>query len=163
VSLVRHVLFPALALVLAAVYALSIRDLSGSALAYPAIVATVVLGLGFADVIAELIRTRRTRSGPEDAYPYSAASVVAQTSRGWELVRVYWRQIVLVVALALYTFGMQVVGFYAATLAFLFGTFVLLRVSVLRAVITALCCVPVMYIVFTVLFQITTLPRGLLI
>jgi Tripartite tricarboxylate transporter TctB family len=163
VSLLRRALFPAVALLLAAVYAFSIRDLSGSALAYPAIVAGVVLGLGFADVIAELIRTRRPSPAPGGAYPDSAATGLTKTRPGWGLVRSYWRQIVLVLALGLFAIGMQVVGFYSATLAFLFGTFVLLRVSVLRAAITTACCLPVMYVVFTVLFQITTLPRGLLI
>lgn len=171
-SLLRRVLFPAFALVLAAVYALSIGDLSGSALAYPAIVATVVLGLGFADVVAELVRTRRMRSAPGGTHRSqavagehlaSAATAITKTRPAWETVRSHWRQIVLVAALVLYAFGMQVAGFYSATLAFLFGTFVLLRVSALRAAITTLCCLPVMYIVFTVLFQITTLPRGLLI
>jgi hypothetical protein len=172
VALLRRVLFPAFALVLAAVYALSIGELSDAALAYPAIVATVVLGLGFADVIAELIRTRRTRSEPGHAHrsqaaagehPDSAATAFTKTRPAWETIRLYWRQIVLVAALALYALGMQIAGFYSATLVFLFGTFVLLRVSALRAAITALCCLPVMFIVFTVLFQITTLPRGLLI
>lgn len=168
-SLVRRLLFPLLTLLLAVVYAVSIRGMRGSALAYPAIIVGVVLALGLVNLALEL-RRGFDRSAPRQGdEPAVAASGATPAGRGHEAralttrLRSAGRPVTLVAALALYAWIMPFLGFYTATLVFLFGTFALLRVPVLRAAITTACCLPVMYLVFTVLFQITTLPRGVLI
>ncbi|MFI6346335.1 tripartite tricarboxylate transporter TctB family protein [Streptomyces sp. NPDC050560] len=163
-TLIRKTLFPALCVVLALVYGHSIRGLRGTALAYPAIVAGAVLVLAVVDLAAELVRRRaappddgrgpddesdRTPSGHEDGVLVRA--------------RTHWRSIALVLALAGYAGVMQVLGFYTSTAVFLLAGFLLLRVPVARAAVTTVCCLPVMYVVFTVLFDVSTLPRGLVI
>jgi hypothetical protein len=155
VSLIRRSLFPLLALLLAVMYAVSIRGLRGSALAYPAIIVAVVLVLGLANLAIGLRRRAEPRPILNTAWQ--------QAGLLWSRLRASWRPIVLVIALAFYAWVMQYVGFYTATLVFLFGTFVLLRVPLVRAAITTVCCLPMMYLVFSVLFEITTLPRGALI
>ena len=138
-----ELLLPAAVAILGVVYYVTTMGLSRQAVFFPHSMMVVMSVLGVLVLGNEFLDRRRAR--PDEAAP----------AAGWRETAMAARRPMTVFGLAVVYYGLIIaLGYFPATVVFLFASLLIFRVGVVRAALLSLAFPGALYLVFVLLFHI---------